>query len=153
MNDLSGLPKERQRLLNRGEFTPLAYLSIIQRGALDEWDYPWQACNEDPETRQAVIDLLEMGDPLGAGSTVTSRANGIRLSPHPRNKRIASDNRNGNLLRQNPRGRNPRRGSARIRTQATVAAPWRRPGGSRSRTPGPRCDRHRVGAAFRGNPP
>ena len=66
MNDLSGLPKERQRLLNRstgGEFTPLAYLNIIQRGTLDEWVYLWQACNEDPETRQAVIDLLEAGDP------------------------------------------------------------------------------------------
>ena len=66
MNDLSGLPKERQRLLNRstgGEFTPLAYLNIIQRGTLDEWVYLWKACNEDPETRQAVIDLLEAGDP------------------------------------------------------------------------------------------
>jgi hypothetical protein len=66
MNDLSGLPKERQRLLNRstgGEFTALAYLNIIQRGTLDEWVYLWKACNVDPETRLAVIDLLETGDP------------------------------------------------------------------------------------------
>ncbi len=67
MNDLSRLPQERQRILNRstgGEFTPLAYLNIIQRGTLDEWVYLWKACNEDPETRQAVVELLDMGDPL-----------------------------------------------------------------------------------------
>jgi hypothetical protein len=65
MNDLSGLPAARQRLLNRSTngFTPLAYLNIIQRGNVDEWVYLWKACNDDPETRQAVIDLLPTGDP------------------------------------------------------------------------------------------
>ncbi len=71
MNDsLASLPNDRRRLLNRstgGEFTPLAYLNIIERGSEGEWALLYNECMRNPETRTTVIALLEMGDPLQAG--------------------------------------------------------------------------------------
>jgi hypothetical protein len=45
----------------------LAYLNIIERGSENEWALLYEACNKDPETRKAVIELLETGDPLQTG--------------------------------------------------------------------------------------
>lgn len=67
MNRLESLPKHRQRILNRstgGEFTPAAYLNIILEGNEEEWALLYQACKSDPETKEAVIRQLPLGDPL-----------------------------------------------------------------------------------------
>jgi hypothetical protein len=68
MNELREIPPDRYRLLNRSTdgFTPLMYANIIERGSVDEWVLLWRACNSDPQTRQAVVDLLPTGDPLQA---------------------------------------------------------------------------------------
>lgn len=53
------------QILRRHDSNPQeTYLNIIHEGSVDEWVYLWKACNDDPETRQAVIDLLPVGDPL-----------------------------------------------------------------------------------------
>ena len=68
MNELREIPPVRYRLLNRSTegFSVLMYANIIERGSVDEWVLLWRACNSDPETRQAVVDLLPTGDPLQA---------------------------------------------------------------------------------------
>ncbi|HXB02431.1 MAG TPA: hypothetical protein VNV15_06400 [Opitutaceae bacterium] len=70
MDTLPELPPHRHRLLNRSTngFSPLMYLNIIQRGSQAEWVLLYRACQKDPETRAAVISLLEMGDPLQIGT-------------------------------------------------------------------------------------
>lgn len=70
MTELNELSATRRRLLNRstgGDFTPLAFLNIIERGSEEEWALLYQACLKDPDTRSTVAGLLEMGDPLQAG--------------------------------------------------------------------------------------
>ncbi len=67
MNTLASIPQYRQQLLNRstgGRFTPAAYLNIILEGSENEWAILLHACKTDPETREAVITLLPLGDPL-----------------------------------------------------------------------------------------
>ncbi|MDD2765605.1 MAG: hypothetical protein PHE83_16710 [Opitutaceae bacterium] len=50
-----------------GEFSPLAYLNVIERGTDTDWAQLLQLCRIDPKVRKEVIDLLPMGDPLQRG--------------------------------------------------------------------------------------